>query len=553
MNYLKYLVVGIIIVGANKYLGSAGPLYVDENDIAVIKGPWLYEVQNQIPEEEIAPRGNAIFDNSISDVSATHSIRWIEKKEEEGNGNPGGQIQWGTDRLVRSGSSNLSWISLSHSSDRPNKTNYVTFVRYVSGTGLDTVSCFASDDGKTWNWWFSILPSTNEISQTEVLVGRGTNPWVYVFFVSYNYGQANTGALWLLRIRADGSAYNFIQIATPGDSTGRFVVDIDKNENLYLAYLKQAGATTWNLYLTRSTDQGATWQTPILVASGNRKYPEIAIGAPSHYFYISYVVDDSIIRIGRYANWANWTFVDIETDADQEYYTSIAASRDSSTLTAWCLYRNYHSSTNVYDIHYAYTTDGGSNWTFGVWPPMNFAYGNVAYPWVETAFDYPVNLCVALGTTIQTFDSIVTVWANAGDPSSWHDRGVINDYDATTLMPNKIDLNIRLGGTTILYRQYASGNIWFDYWWNVGIKEAMKDKESLIYSLISKNGNLLLKFNLPYGKNLRIDVYSPSGRNVNRIERYFDRGNHSVNINLPGKGIYFLRFSDKRVRLINIK
>ncbi len=551
MNYIKYLIVGIIVTGVSKPIGSQSLLYVDESK--AIKGPWLYEVQNQVPEEEIAPRANATFDNSIPDVSATVSIPWTPKEE---NGNQGGEIEWGTDRLVRSGSSSLRWISLSHSSDRPNKTNYAVYVRYVTGAGLDTVTCYASDDGKIWNWWFNILPGVNEVKQAEVLVGRGTNPWVYVFWVDYNSGQANTGSLMLLRIRADGSQYNFIQVATPGDSIGRFAVDIDKNENLYLAYLKQIGATTWNLYRTRSTDQGSTWQTPILVGGGNRKDPEIGVGAPSHYSYISYIVDDNIVRIMRYINWANPQDVDVETDADAEYQTSIAASRDSSTLTAWCLFRNYHSNTNVYDIHYAYTTDGGSNWTYGVWPPMNFNYGNVRYPWVETAFDYPYNICVALGTTYPSppgFDSIVTVWANAGSPSSWQGRAVVNDYNATGEMPNKIDLNINLGGTTVLYRQYGSGNIWFDYWGNVGVKEFTKINESLVYSLISKNGNLLLKFNLPYGKNLGIYVYSSSGRIVSEIDRYFDAGNHSIKIKMPKEGVYFIRFSDKKLKVINIK
>ncbi len=396
MNHIKYLIIGIIIAGINS-LGAESYLYPDNP----IKGPWLYEVQNQIPEEEIAPHGNAIQDNSIPDISATVSVPWIERKEE--NGNSGGEIEWGTDRLVRSGSSNLWWISLSHSADMTNKRNYAAVLRYVAGSGRDTIFHYYSTDGIIWTSWLPIwYPDGNEVWQVEVLVGRGTNPWIYTFARSTVSDTPNSGALILRRWRADGSTGNWIWIATPGDSIGRFAVDMDENEVLYVAYLKRAGATTWNLYRTRSTDQGLTWETPILVSSGNRKDPEIGVGAPSGYAYISYVLDDTIIRIGRYINWSNPTFTDIETDGDPEFTPSIAASRSASTLTAWCLYRHYHSNTNMYDIHYAYTTNGGSNWTYGVWPPMNYPYGNVRYPWIETAFDYPYNICVALGTTYQS-------------------------------------------------------------------------------------------------------------------------------------------------------
>ncbi|MEO0267479.1 MAG: hypothetical protein ABIM36_05000 [candidate division WOR-3 bacterium] len=547
MNHIKYLIIGIIIAGINS-LGAESYLYPDNP----IKGPWLYEVQNQIPEEEIAPHGNAIQDNSIPDISATVSVPWIERKEE--NGNSGGEIEWGTDRLVRSGSSNLWWISLSHSADMTNKRNYAAVLRYVAGSGRDTIFHYYSTDGIIWTSWLPIwYPDGNEVWQVEVLVGRGTNPWIYTFARSTVSDTPNSGALILRRWRADGSTGNWIWIATPGDSIGRFAVDMDENEVLYVAYLKRAGATTWNLYRTRSTDQGLTWETPILVSSGNRKDPEIGVGAPSGYAYISYVLDDTIIRIGRYINWSNPTFTDIETDGDPEFTPSIAASRSASTLTAWCLYRHYHSNTNMYDIHYAYTTNGGSNWTYGVWPPMNYPYGNVRYPWIETAFDYPYNICVALGTTYQSqFDSIITVWAYASAPNSWQGRAVINEHDATGEMPNKIDLNDVLGGTTVLYRQYGSGNVWFDYWWNVGIKEIGKNVSSS-YSIFSKNGYAILKFNLPYGRNLKIDIYSSSGRDINRIERYFSAGNHTLKIDLPGKGVYFFKLPDRTEKVINIK
>ncbi len=545
MKYIKCLMVSIMLTGINS-LNAQSSLYSDNP----IKGPWLYEVQNQIPEEEIAPRGNAIQDNSIPDISAILSVPRVERKEE---GNSGGEIEWGTDRLVRSGLPYVRWISLSHSSDMTNKPNYVAVLRYVPGSGRDTIFHYYSTDGINWIPWGPIYyPGGNEVWQVEVLVGRGTNPWIYTFVRSTVADTPNAGSLILRRRKVDGSALNWIVIAEPGDSIGRFAVDMDENEVLYLVYLKRVDTTSWNIYRTRSFDQGLTWETPIWSAGpGNRKNPEIGVGA-NGYAYLSYVVDDTIIRIVRYINWSNQISVDIETDGDPEYTPSIAASRSASTLTAWCFYRKRHLNPYPwFDIHYAYTTDGGSNWTYGVWPPMNYPYGDVGEPWVETAFDYPYNICFALGTTYQSFDSIITAWAYASAPNTWHNRSVINEHNAARGMPNKIDLNITLGGA-VLYKQNESGNVWFDWWSNIGVKEIVKNAPSS-YSIFSKNGYAILKFNLPYGKNLKIDIYSSSGRDINRIERYFSAGNHTLKIDLPGKGVYFFKLPDRTEKVINIK
>jgi hypothetical protein len=550
MDKLKYLMVGIIILGASKYLASESPHYTQGKKNAQCIIP-----SNQTPIDEISPYGNSFRDASIPDISEIISAPREERIEE--NGNNDGEIEWGTDRLIRSGSSNLRWLSLSHSADMTNKPNYVAIIRYVSGADLDTIFHYYSTDGISWTSWVPIYyPNGDEIWQVEVLVGRGTNPYIYTFTRSTKAGQANSGSLILRRWKADGSTGDWILIAQPGDSIGRFAVDMDENEVLYLAYLKLQSATSWGLYATRSQDQGMTWETPVLVSAGNRKDPEVAIGK-GNYFYISYVVNDSIVRIGRNTNGlsGSWNFVDVNTEGEPEYATSIAASRFQTppNQTAWVLYRHYHPSTNAYDIHYAYTTDGGQNWTFAAWPPTNnMNHGDVRWPWIETSFDYIVDISVGLATTFQSFDSIITAWANAGSPSNWQGRYVINDHDATGEFPNKIDLNITLGGTTVLYRQYGSGYVWFDWWYNVGIKE-FSENFSPNYSVISKNGYAILKFSLPYGKNLKIDVFSSSGENVGKYEKYFDAGKNTFKILLPSQGVYFLKLSDRTLKVINVK
>lgn len=181
----------------------------------------------------------------------------------------------------------------------PNKRTYVTILRRISDVD-DTVLHYYSDDGLNWSEWYHVhYPAGDEIWQTEVLIGRGTNPWIYTFMRSKVQGSAGSGALILRRGKADASTWDWIYIAQPGDSIRRFAVDMDENEVLYLAYER------------------------ILPSGDIRIYAVMSIMP---------------------------------------------------------------------------TPQMGGSWTYSVWPPMNYNYGDIQYPWVETSIDYPVDICAALGT-----------------------------------------------------------------------------------------------------------------------------------------------------------
>jgi len=524
MYKLKYLMVGIILLGTSNYLVSESPHYTEGKKSAQCVIP-----SNQIPEEKISPYGNG----------------------------SGGEIKWGTDRLIRTGSPALWWRSLSHSADMPNKPSYFAIIRYVSGSDYDTIFHYYSTNGINWTSWFPIFApgARNEIWQVEVRVGRGTNPWIYTFVLASNYNEPGSHILILRRMKAQGGAFDWITIAQPANPIWSFAVDMDENEILYLAYVEDLG-TFRRIYCTRSTDQGMTWETPFNFAQGNVREPEIAIGK-DNYFYVAYVLNDTILMIARNTNGlsGNWNYYGVDLDGDEEYQPSIAASRFQTppNQTAWVLYRHHHRSTNTYDIHYAYTTNGGQNWTYAEWPPTNnMNHGDVGWPWIETCFDYPSDICGGLATTAQTYDSIITAFAGANTPTNWTGRLVINDHNASPSLPNRIDLNVQFAGRAIAYLEHLSGNVWFDFYNNTHIKE-FSGNISPDYSIISKNGYAILKFSLPYGKNLKIDIYSSSGENIGRYEKYFGAGKNTFKILLPSQGVYFFKLPERTFKVINIK
>ncbi|MDD5572936.1 MAG: hypothetical protein PHQ71_04100 [Candidatus Hydrothermia bacterium] len=537
----------MVVCGFLCFVKAESPMEFTE----MVDAPWLHLAGSQTPIEEMYEIKAGVQDLSIVDISETVPVN-CERKGEENEGGGNGRILWGTDVLVSSGSSSVYWISHAHSADMSSKRNYAAVLSHYSGSIYDTVSHYRSDNGLGWTLWAPIYhPYGNEVWQVEVLVGRGANPWIYTFTRSTNAGTPNSGALGLRRMRDDLSEVNWAQIALPGDSIGNFAVDMDEDEVLYIIYERELPSGGTGIYATSSTDQGLTWETPIFVDRGVRRNPDIAIGK-DNYLYVAYVVNDSIVRVGRCNNgiYGLWVFQDIETDGDEEYNPIIAASRMQTppSQTAWVLYRHFHSSSSVYDVHYGYTVDGGVSWIYGVWPPMNYAYGNVRYPRVATSIDYPYDLCAALGTSLGSYDSVVTAWAYASDPTSWHNRQVVNDYDATGSFPNSIDLNYARGGSTVLYRQYGSGNVWFDFWFNVGVNDAIPRDFS--NTIISSTNKVRVKFSLPNAGSVDLSLYNISGQRLNSMDMLCNAGWNFVDLDLPSSGVFFLTVGDNTIRII---
>lgn len=551
----KYMMMGLVIVGV-----LFGSQEVSTGEGKMVTGSWITPDKNQIPDEETGNYGSTIPVNPVFDWAENSPYMPDLPLEDNGNGGGGGNIEWGTDRLVFSGPNlTLGWLSIDHNE---NGDLYVTILKKTPGSGsVDTIYHYYSSDGIVWVPFVRINPSPNIFGDTilkqEVLVGTGSNPWIYTFFLSKKVGTPNSGGIYMRRVRADSSAYNWITIAVPGDSIFDFAVDRDNNGNLYLVYRKLVGSD-YNIYRTRSLDEGATWSSPVLVGSGNRRDPEVACGNED-YFYIAYVVDDTILRIGRYINFSSPVFRDVQTEGEPEYTPSIAASRISpgASQTAWVLYRHYHPSANVYDIHYAYTTNGGSSWTSGEpWPPTNIPHNTwlMHHPWIIVAHDYSFDVASAVVSVPETYDSLVYAWADASNPSNWLDRQVLNDHDLTAEYGAKIDISPKIGIWDIaIYRQWGTGKVWADFWANVNAKENLRILYSSPYSVSFDNGFVIIKFSLPYGKNLKINLYSVSGRNLKSIEKYFDSGNHTYRISLPKTGVYFLKIDDRTAKVITVR
>ncbi len=549
--FAKIIAVGVFFLVLEGHLIAS-----DLHSIKSVDYTQSHNTGNSVPVDETVKIKKGTFLNSLNDIAEKFSN--IYKENPKGDiGINKNTLKFGTDKLVRTGDIlTWGWLSIDHTDEGE---VFVAVIEHHAGVN-DTVFFYRSTDGNTWSTWPLVYyPGGDTVFQTELLVGRGINPWIYTFFHAQDAGTPNSGGLVMRRMRADALSWDWIWIVQPGDSIGDFAVDMDSLETLFLAYTKLTSTGSWNVYATMSEDLGLTWSSPVLISAGNRREPEIAIGGDS-VFYIVYIVNDTIVRVGRNTKYLSgtWNFTDIETDGDFEFTPSIAASRFQipDSQTAWIFYRNYHSSTGNYDVHYAYTTDGGASWTWSFWPHTNYAYGNIRYPWVTTSFRYPYDIC-AVSTVVYTTgdDSVVTAWAYASSPSSWNGREIINDYAPTTEFGPRIDLNISFGGHTIVYREFASDRVWFDYFWNVGISE--KDNFDKINSekifILPTDKGAVLNITLLQSKMLNLKIYSLNGSLVESFNKHFQKGKSSYKINLEKKGIFFLQINGQKSKMIIVR
>lgn len=557
MSYFKHILTAIILLGVSNTLRGASTTHAPDT---YPDYPWLRTNVSQTPMDKLFPATTGFQVKSNNDITA-HTPALPVQDYGDVNGiseNPG--LLWGTDKLVTDeGSLTWGWLS---TDDADNGDMYVAVLKHAAGA-YDTISFFVTSDGNTWTEWpYPVYyPDGDTVFQVEIVVDTGANPWIYTFTHSQDAGTPNSGSIILRRVKADGSTPGtiWIWLVEPGDSVKNISVDMNENGTLYLSYMKLQSSGSWSVYAISSTDQGETWSSPILISSGNRNTPEIAIGN-DNYFYVSYIVDDTILRIGRNTNGlsGSWNFTDVETDGDGEFTPSVAASRQQvgSSQTAWVLYRNYHSNTGNYDTHYAYTTDGGATWTATVWPPANFAYGQQRWPWAHTSLDYPYDIVMATSVAYPSgaSDSIITTWAYASDPTTWYDRVIVNDHAPTTEFGPRIELNTNPGGTVLLvYREFATGLVWSDYWYNTDVAEKGSSDNPRVkvnLNVSALKNNLKVAFALPYTSNVKLELFSSEGRKVrNLLNSNLNKGNYTYTFknNLkPGK--YFLKLTTDKTQ-----
>jgi len=185
--------------------------------------PWAYKPStNQTPVDQIVPVGlarNLSDDGQDKTLEALRHGNLPPVQQSWGMDDPsrrqGGSVDWWNDFLVRNGSlPTFGKLSIDHAE---NGDVFVALLNPASRP-TDTVFCYRSTDaGRTWALSQYIIGTgsgATDLTDCEVRVGPGTNPFVYLYAV---YDSGTIAGLWVRGMRVDGSGalWKFAQTVGP--------------------------------------------------------------------------------------------------------------------------------------------------------------------------------------------------------------------------------------------------------------------------------------------------------------------------------------------------
>jgi hypothetical protein len=456
------------------------------------------------------------------------------------------QPMWGTDVLVSNISNPGVNGNVTTDHDALNGDMYVSFL-CAHTDEYDTAYTYRSQDGGlTWQYFYIVTGNTTTggIRDHEVVVGGDAGgAWIYDM-VLYD-GSGAYGGIWCRRMRNDLSGGAWIQVMVAGDTVSNISAgrNVEDPQHIFLCWQ----TTTLNIDMVSSADIGTTWGNHRNVSSGCRN-PVVCAGGDA-YVYIAYQMGDTTnIQVGRYTNnliSPSMVFVILDNTAEGDFFPAVAAQRTTpgTSQIAMCLFRHMHSNGNA-DFHYGYTYDGGVSWTSSPWPVTNQGHSPFDFRYPFAKVSYGSTLFRAGGTLYGGYDSLVYAYAQGTDPTTYSDRGVLNDYDVTGEFGGKVDYSVDCLGGYVVYRAFGSANIWCDAYNFTGIEESHGQSKGLISLAPNPNqGKAKLSYTISRNGNVRIAFYDASGRLLETLVNGDQKAGTytaSLNVNLPA-GVYILR------------
>jgi hypothetical protein len=227
----------------------------------------------------------------------------------------------------------------------------------------------STDAGESWSYRTQTGAPSGSLLHPVLLTGSSGDK-LYLFYLTSNL----YGSIRLLRYKQDGTYEGNFGVKLDSDTITYFsaCTDMGRGDYLMVAYQRERmGDNTPDLYTIVSTDQGETWENEVKITDDG-SHPDIAYGNDGR-VYLAYektgVGDKEIYfyRSNDYCAPGTWVYGQyITSDSYDGTYPKVAALHHAAPTDAyvWIAYNHEWGDGNI-DLHYAYSTNGGVNWTTG--------------------------------------------------------------------------------------------------------------------------------------------------------------------------------------------
>ena len=484
----------------------------------------------------------------------------------QGNPEDDPAFRWGFDKVIYTGNvAYNSWAMNANIDDEAISVDYIggDTVRAAIACVDSAVRVYRSNDnGVTWVYETYYYGSAAAFYEPEIITGP--NGYYHVFA---RYG-GNNGGIFVRTYTGSGSVVSSAWIENSSDTVKNYSVCSDRVDNLsyklYLAYhkgLPGAGQLGDGIFMTRSLDYGANWETPVQVAGNGSGFPDLAYGESGE-VYMSFLAlfsnNDKSIRVTRStdygATWPNPHIV-IQEDTVIKQGPQIVAAHDGSG-DVWMIWPIRNESTNQdYGLRWSWSTNAGVNWTpytvvnsFNDWNEVlpsisiydgyNSTYDDPYVTFIKSYYDW-------------TNPSVNSFYWNDSD-SSWSVDTTYNDSVPTFTRPIQTWMLSSYGiQPAIAYVGSGGNNVYFDSWAMSGVEEEELVSGKELLSRVYPNpftSSTRIKYSLPIKSKVSIKVYNIVGQEIavlfNGIKESGNyelewRGVDNKGALLP-KGIYFL-------------
>jgi hypothetical protein len=444
---------------------------------------------------------------------------------------------WDSDRQIYEGSVE-GGISLASDTSG----NLYAVAARDSTEGLEAFFIYKSTDGGM-NWSnIATLVAPIGSSYPVILTGSTGNK-LYLFYLS----SSQNGDIWMARLTQSGVHEGSYYVKVDSDTITYFsaCTDLGKGDHLMVVYQKEEmGDDTPDLYTITSTDYGETWSNEVLVyAYGS--HPDIAYGR-NGYVYLVFEwpgggdYDIGFIRSTDYCSPGSW--VDLQTLTTDSYdntYPKVAAlhTLPDSTPYVWVAY-NHKPGAYVSDLAYAYSSNGGKDWSTNLILDSSSTYKEMACDlWTERSQNNVVNVCYYQGGYAYPWPSRGDIFyrqASAWIPTDWGYRILISNHWPTQSEDGRkvCQGTYAQGDPAIMYAgkwpdDYDGDNfhdVWFDNRaWPTDVEEEMTEGELPAQFSLSANypnpfnPETRISYFIPKASHVRLEIFNILGQSIRTL------------------------------------
>ncbi len=339
-------------------------------------------------------------------------------------------FMWGNDVTIAPGTVS-NGISVDYGS-----SGILYAVRCTTYAGVSNarVNVYKStNEGESWSWLCGFYSSGGAFTYScpVVLTGTwGTPDKLYIFCLA----STNNGDIRLARCSQSGTQMKFFSVKVDSDTIEYFSAcgNLGSGSRLMVAYQRQQSTYSYpSVYTTVSSDSGETWGGTAYITSDG-SHPDIAYGS-SGYTFLTYEktsgTNDEIYfgRSTSYCASGTWGYFEqLTEDSWDDNYPKVAALHTSPSASpyVWVGYNHDYAGTGNLDLRFAYSTDGGNNWTKNQYLASSSSYDERACDlWVgrNTGYYY-VNICYLKNRYASILDQnndIYWGYSNTSHPDQW--------------------------------------------------------------------------------------------------------------------------------------